>query len=682
MGKRASTPTMQGRTTSSTTPVAAQATARRSRSRHRPQLRVPQDNAAVQRGQPSPRHPPPRPVLQGPSAEQVRAQSRTTQDQKDKQDADSSAQETGPDFYGSDPPSTPKTADYEAAVLPPHLRRLLQGPSIYAAATSSRRAWFQVSARNPIYLDIMVEEGTKVADLQHLTCGIYRRGEDLDLDDHLRQGDQIWWRPQALPLLLQPPDLRAGGKLTDVEKQANMRAALQVVARLQVLNVMQAKFLLRGQSKLVKTMNSALSDKEQRLRIERTAAKLGVSLPTAAAGTTTPSSSSAATTSRSPNHNQQQGRSRSCDGRRTVQLQPAGQNPSTLTPSSATSSSTTTAASRARSAPHHHRPSQTTQRPTPDSEWSLPPNKWSVPYVKLIPGGSGITLAMNEDHATRLWRAHAHQKAPAAMIAPRQIKTIPRHAQEEVVFDIVEKKGDVHHQNILGGILIQFGETPVVNLQQTQPIIVETKAPSTCVLALELVRELLPGPLEQAVKLGRYKRELQELLSQTLGQDTHLDLFKQRDFPTYTQVMVRVPATHLTELVMSSGSSGLFWSPVGDARKDFAVIWLRGDTATDYVAAKQAAMDRGAALFHREGHYALRVHAVEADPTRAALAWLPGSFISYKAYHSMKIRETSSRSSPPCIGRPPHYQKDAKSSVEWQSGACVLRSLPLGTGLP
>ena len=527
-------------------------------------------------------------------------------------------QDLGPDLYGSDPPSSPCTADYEAVVLPPHLRRRVRGHSIYR--TTAQRPWFTVQARNPIFLDVEVEEGTRVSDIQHLICGVYRRGEDLDPDEQIRPGDQIWWRPQQEALRLDVPDLRGGGKLTEAERQANMRAALQVVARLQVLSVMQAKFLLRGQPKLVKTMNSALSDEDKRLRIARTAAKLGVSLPLTTPTTTM--SQSSTTTTPGPARARQselQGQRRSNSASRSA-MGVTGQHKVEH------NSSTTTSTTRARSAPPRREGGGAGQKPEgPTSEWSLPTGKWSVPFMKtLLPGAAGITLAMHEEHAMKLWRAHAHQKAPAAMISPRPIKGIPRHQQEEVVFDIIEKKGDLQQQSILRGILIQLGTTPVTSTQRAQPIVVETGAPSTSVLALELVHDALPATLSEAVKQGKYRRELQDLLTKFLGRNVHLDLFKQKEFATYTQVMARVPTACLTELVMSSGTSGLFWSPVGEARKEFAVIWLRGDAATDLQAARQTAHDREAALFHRDGHYALRVHAIEADTTRAALGLAVG----------------------------------------------------------
>ena len=258
----------------------------------------------------------------------------------------------------------------------------------------------------------------------------------------------------------------------------------------------------------------------------------------------------------------------------------------------------------------------------------LPPEKWSVPFMKtLAPGTPGITLALNEEHADKLWRALKHQPCPMAMIAPKQVTTIPRRLQHEVLFDVIEKAQErqTHdQQSILRGVLIQLGSVPVVPAQVIQPLSIAHDGPSTVVVGLDLLHQHLPADLRAAVQGGRFKRELQEQLEQMHGGTIHLDVFRQQSHDHHTHALVRLPTGLQDRIIMASGEKGLFWSPIGASKQHYSLVWIKGDVATDYDEARRLAQEKGVALALRDGKFALRARDGAGDQLRKAMGLTPG----------------------------------------------------------
>ena len=117
------------------------------------------------------------------------------------------------------------------------------------------------------------------------------------------------------------------------------------------------------------------------------------------------------------------------------------------------------------------------------------------------------------------------------------------------------------------------------------PIVLEKSHQSTTVMGLDMIEAQLPRDLQQAIAKGKYKRELQECMEEQNGAPLQIDVFKQQYTETTLQMLARVPTEQVDNIIMSSGQRGLYWTPMGEARKRHAVIWLKGDASTDFEAA-------------------------------------------------------------------------------------------------
>ena len=130
----------------------------------------------------------------------------------------------------------------------------------------------------------------------------------------------------------------------------------------------------------------------------------------------------------------------------------------------------------------------------------------------------------------------------------------------------------------------------------------------------------------------------------------------------------------LDELIMSSGRKGLYWSPLGEQKKLYTVLWLKGDASTDHAAAEEAAQARGAALVRRAGRYALRVREEHSDQLRVALGYAPGKQYILQGF-PVHIDETDVTAVMEALQWPatvlPNRRRVYRGMSEWRVRSCT-----------
>ena len=201
--------------------------------------------------------------------------------------------------------------------------------------------------------------------------------------------------------------------------------------------------------------NGALTDHEKKERVYQTADRLGVVLgghpsSTASASTSTVATGSGARRT-SPN-----GAAAGGTSRERARSTPAGHGAAAaegtvLNPSPKARPQSTSAQQRVTFNDKQQKPIETCRVTS------------GVCYLcarALLPGQPGRALAKNEQHAAKLWESFKNQKIPMAFIEPRQVKSIPRRLQAEIVFEVIGKTDDEDTANIPRGVLEQLGAEP------------------------------------------------------------------------------------------------------------------------------------------------------------------------------------------------------------------------------
>ena len=281
----------------------------------------------------------------------------------------------------------------------------------------------------------------------------------------------------------------------------------------------------------------------------------------------------------------------------------------------------------------------------PEVKFALDSQEWSVPPVsELVPGQAGVMFCESASIAHAQLARVSETSQPAAVIVKQPLSECPGQSPEPLVFRIIKTEKDKPPVPVaVWGHLYNVGPSPVKHTSKVGGDQHQRDSwhhyPALLRLRLIIVKPLRGQKSTKGNSLpcANLCYSVCDAHPGGVTSTDVVDVFKLAKAGDIASVVVRVRASALNRCLTTSGTSGLFFRPLGPQTEEYGVTWLKADKAKDLSHAHSLCHDvKGMGLALRPAGLGIRAPQSEHERVRQAL------------------------------GRDPYQQRWLLSNVAWQ----------------